>query len=170
MFKNRTYISGLGLGLIIGAILLQLMLQAKEAGSQPVVPTPSGTAAPDEMDPKQLKEAASKYYQLFEKNVKVYTQAEVDAKVQEALKGQPQAGSGSDKTAPGKSITVYVSKGLVASQVSELLFRSGVIVDRNAFEKLLDEQQITSKIQVGAHVFEPSMDPQQVMKLLTTAQ
>jgi hypothetical protein len=166
MLKNRAYMSGLGLGLIVGAILLQLMLAANAGGKNPI-PAPSGTAAPDEMDPKQLKDAASKYYQLFDKNVKVYTQAEVDAKVQEALKSQPQGGMGGTA---GKQIAVYISQGLIASQVAELLYRSGVIADRNAFEKLLNDQQITNKIQVGYHVFEGTTDPQEVIKVLTSSQ
>lgn len=168
MFKNRTYMSGLGLGLIVGAILLQLMLKATDVGAKQSLPAPTGTAALDEMDMKQLKEAASKYYQLFDKNVKVYTQADVDSKVQEAIKAQPQAGT--PGSAAGKQIAVYISQGLVASQVAELLYRSGVIADRNAFEKLLNDQQVTNKIQVGFHVFEGTTDPQQVMKLLTLAQ
>jgi hypothetical protein len=167
LFKNRAMMSGIGIGLIAGAILLQVMLAAKGAGAAPSVP--SGKVPPDEMDPKQLKEAAAKYYQVYEKNEKVYTQTEVDKKVQEALKAQPNQGAAAAPAA-GKKVAVYISPGLVASQVAELLYRCGVVADRNAFEKLLNEQQITSKIQVGYHIFEGTPDPQQVIDTLLTPQ
>jgi hypothetical protein len=167
LFKNRAMMSGIGIGLIAGAILLQVMLAAKGAGTAPSAL--AGKTPPDEMDPKQLKEAAAKYYQVFEKNEKVYTQAEVDKKVQEALNAQRNQAAAAAPAAE-KKVAVYISPGLIASQVAELLYRSGVVTDRNAFEKLLNEQQITSKIQVGYHVFEGTPEPQQVINALLAAQ
>ncbi|KIL39220.1 hypothetical protein SD70_21340 [Gordoniibacillus kamchatkensis] len=163
MFKNRAMLSGVGIGLIAGAILLQVMLVAKGTGAAPM---PAGKAAPEDMDPKQLKEVAQKYYQVYDKNEKLFTQADVDKKVQDALKAQPNPNAG----AAGKKVAVYVSPGLIATQVAELLYRSGVVADRNAFEKMLNEQRLTDKIQVGYHVFEGTPDPQQVVQTLLSAQ
>ena len=79
MFKNRVLVSGIGIGIIVGAFLLQVMLV------RPSAPSQSGISL-EEMDPQKLKEEASKYYQVFEKNVKMYTQAELDAAIQKKLK------------------------------------------------------------------------------------
>jgi hypothetical protein len=167
MFKNRTLMIGMGIGLIVGSILLQIMLVARNAGAQSATPAPGSAAKPDEMNQQQIKELASRYFLVFDKNSKMYTQAEVDAKVQDALKAQPPATS---QQGGGKKIAVYVSSGLVATQVAELLYRSGVIADRNAFENLLSDQQMTDKIQVGYHLFEGTPDPQSVIATLITRQ
>jgi cell division protein YceG involved in septum cleavage len=89
--------------------------------------------------------------------------------LKEAASAQANAGKTSTPTA-SKQIAVYISQGLVASQVADLLYHSGVIVDRNAFEKLLNDQQISNKIQVGYHVFSGVTDPQQVIATLMAAQ
>lgn len=167
MFKNRAMLSGVGIGLIAGAILLQVMLAAKDAGA---VRAPSAKTSAEDMDPKQLKEVAAKYYQVFDKSEKVYTQSDVERKVQEALKAQPNQNAGTAAPAAAKKVAVYISQGLVASQVAELLYRSGVVADRNDFEKQLNEQQLTSKIQIGYHVFEGTPDTKQVIQSLLSAQ
>jgi hypothetical protein len=165
VFKNRAYLSGLGLGLIVGALLLQLMFVVAQADQKPDARAPAAPGPADELEPKKLKEAASRYFQVFEKDEKVYTQAEVDKKVREA-----QAQNGGAAPAADKKIAVYVSKGLIATEVAELLYRSGVVADRNAFEKMLTDQQITNKIQVGYHVFEGNPDMQQVINTLLMPQ
>ena len=79
MFKNRALVSGIGIGIIVGAFLLQMM------PVRPSAPSQSGISL-DEMDPQKLKDEASKYYQVFEKNVKMYTQAELDAAYRRKVK------------------------------------------------------------------------------------
>ena len=161
MFKNRILVSGIGIGIIVGAILLQVMLV------RPTAPSQSGISL-EEMDPQKLKEETSKYYQVFEKNVKMYTQAELDAAIQKKLKeeadkqaaSKPQDQPKASQPVDSSKIIIYVQPNLDATAVAELLVKSGVITDRKAFVTELDKQGGNTKIQVGYHEFEGVMDMQ----------
>lgn len=171
MFKSRSFVYGIGTGIIVGALLLQIMSVRSSAPGQTGI-------APDEMDPQKLKDEASKYYQVFDKNTKVYTQTELDASVQKKVKEetdklvaakppeQPKA-----NTPEGTSkIIIYVQPNLDATAVSELLVKSGIITDRIAFVTELEKQGGNTKIQIGFHVFEGVTDIQKVVANLITVQ
>jgi hypothetical protein len=164
VFKNKTYVYGLGVGLIAGAILLQVMLQAsmdtKQYQSAPV----------EEMDPLQLKEQAAKYYQVFEKDTKLYTEAEFAKQLQDRVQEEKAKLVASGSAEPTKIVAVYIQPNLTATAVSEVLYRSGVIRDRQALENELYKQNATFKIQVGVHLFEGTPDLQQVINILLTKQ
>lgn len=168
MLRNRSYILGIGTGIIVGALLLQMMSVRASA------PGKSGLAL-DEMDPQKLKEEAAKYYQVFDLGTKMYTQAELDASVQK--KGKEEV----DKLAAAKPqeqpkvdtiirTVIYVQPSLDATAVSELLVKSGLISDRKAFATELEKQGGNTKLQVGFHVFEGPMDMQKVVSNLITTQ
>lgn len=171
MFKNRTLVSGIGIGIIVGAILLQVMLV------RPTAPSQSGISL-EEMDPQKLKEETSKYYQVFEKNVKMYTQAELDAAIQKKLKDEadkqaaskPQDQPKASQPVVTSKIIIYVQPNLDATAVAELLVRSGVISDRKAFVTELDKRGGNTKIQVGYHEFEGVIDMQTIVTNLITVQ
>ncbi|MDU0201328.1 MULTISPECIES: hypothetical protein [Paenibacillus] len=168
MLKNRSYLLGIGTGIIVGALLLQVMSVRASA------PGKSGLAL-DEMDPQKLKEETAKYYQVFDLGTKMYTQAEVDASVQKKVKEETDklaAAKPQDqpKTETVVRTVVYVQPNLDATAVSELLVKSGLITDRKAFATELQKQGGNSKLQVGFHVFEGQMDMQQVVSNLITSQ
>lgn len=169
MLKNRSYILGIGTGIIVGALLLQMMSVRASA------PGKSGLAL-DEMDPQKLKEEATKYYQVFDLGTKMYTQAEVDASVQKKVKEETdKLAAAKPQDRPNKVETVvrtviYVQPSLDATAVSELLVKSGLISDRKAFAAELEKQGGNTKLQVGFHVFEGQMDMQKVVSNLITSQ
>ncbi|OCT13788.1 hypothetical protein A8709_19630 [Paenibacillus pectinilyticus] len=171
MFKNRVLVTGIGTGIIIGAILLQVM------NVRPSAPKTSGIAL-EEMDPQKLKEETSKYYQVFEKNVKMYTQAELDAAIQKKVKeeadkqatAKPQDQAKATPATASSKIVMYVQPNLDATTVADLLFRAGVIADRKAFVTELDKQGGNTKIQVGYHEFDGVMSMPAVVTNLITAQ
>jgi cell division protein YceG involved in septum cleavage len=172
VFRNKIYLSGLGLGLILGAIMLQLMLVSKEASSKysssNVIATGTGTGAPlEEMDPQKLKAEVEKNFQVFDKTVKLYTQAQFDAELQKKLKEEKDklAAAG---PASGKRTYIYIQPNLPASSVAELLYHAEVVTDRRALEEELNKQNVTNKIQVGFHLFEGTPDVQQVIQNLIT--
>jgi len=168
VLKNRSYLLGIGTGIIVGALLLQVMSVRASA------PGKAGLAL-DEMDPQKLKEEAAKYYQVFDLGTKLYTQAEVDASVQKKVKEEtdklaavkPQD---QPKTETVVRTVVYVQPNLDATAVSELLVKSGLITDRKAFATELQKQGGNTKLQVGFHVFEGQIDMQQVVSNLITSQ
>ncbi|MCY9659061.1 hypothetical protein P5G65_22095 [Paenibacillus chondroitinus] len=168
MLKNRSYLLGIGTGIIVGALLLQVMsVRASAPGKS--------SLALDEMDPQKLKEEAAKYYQVFDLGTKMYTQAEVDASVQKKVKEETDKLAAAKPQDQPKAETVvrtvvYVQPNLDATAVSELLVKSGLITDRKAFATELQKQGGNTKLQVGFHVFEGQLDMQQVVSNLITSQ
>ncbi|UJF35371.1 endolytic transglycosylase MltG [Paenibacillus hexagrammi] len=172
MFKNRSYMYGIGTGIIVGAILLEMMTISQR-------PTPAQESAPiEEMEPQKLKEQASKFYQVYEKDEKLYTQADFDAsvqkRVQDELAKQPAATNPSAQPqaqpAPVSRVVVYVQPNLDATAVGELLLNSGVISDRKAFAAELEKQGGSYKIQIGYHQFQGTLTMEDVVKNLITSQ
>lgn len=160
MLKNRSLLFGLGSGLIAGALLLQMMNIA-------VSPQQAESMELQEMDKQKLKEAASKYYQVNELDQKLYNQSQVDALVQQKLKEEkdkqtPAAQTQSVKE-PAKETYIFISKGMTAGNVADLLVQGGVIADRKAFEDAMYKQQLNDKIVAGVHVFKGSQDITQVL-------
>jgi hypothetical protein len=177
VFKNKMYLNGLGVGLIVGAILLQLMLVSKEASSKfsaaetmaSVKPQPSQPAQSADIDSQKLKAEAAKSFQVFDKGVKFYKQAEFDAEWQKKLKEEKDK-SAAASPVPNKRTYIYIQPDLPASSVAELLYRAEIVTDRRTLEEELVKQNVVNKMQVGFHVFEGTPNMQQVIKNLTTVQ
>jgi hypothetical protein len=177
VFKNKMYLNGLGVGLIAGAILLQLMIVSKEASSKFSAaetmssgkPQVTGSAPPADADLQKLKAEAAKSFQVFDKNVKLYTQAELDAELQKKLKEEKDKSTAGTPTA-AKRTYIYIQPSLPASSVAELLYKAEIVTDRRALEEELVKQNVVNKMQVGFHVFEGMPNMQQVIKNLTTEQ
>lgn len=165
MLKNKTLLYGFGAGLAIGAILVQLMNQAVQPLPKSSVVTESPNL--EQMDAAKVKEVASKYYQLFPKEEKVLTQAQADALVQQKLAEEKQ-NLAKNTDAPVKKTYIYVASGQTSTQVAEMLYQSGLITDRKAFEDAMKQQQLTSKIMSGVHVFEGQPEMTQIISNLIT--
>ncbi|WNR46673.1 hypothetical protein [Paenibacillus roseipurpureus] len=180
MFKNRSLVTGMGIGIIVGALLLQVMLGRSSA------PGNSGISM-DEMDPQKLKVETSKYFQVFDLNVKMYTQAELDVAVQKKLKDeadkQAAASKGQEQSKPSpqaspqptaqtstSKVVIYIQPNLDATAVADLLVKSGVVTDRKAFVTELDKHGGSTKLQIGYHEFEGVMDMQKIVSNLITVQ
>lgn len=166
MLKNKSFLFGAGAGLIAGALLLQLM--------SITVPTGSASAGtePKAMDKQQLKEAAAGYFHVYEKDEKVYNQAQADALIQQKLKEEKEKLAGQQaqpaKETVRESTYVYISKGLTAGNVADLLLQSGVISDRKAFDDAMLKQQLNDKIVAGIHTFRGPQELSQVLTNITS--
>ncbi|MCS7461866.1 hypothetical protein N0M98_17150 [Paenibacillus doosanensis] len=163
MFKNKSMLYGLGIGLIAGSALLQLMnFSAPAAAVQ-------GRQDADDMDPQQLKQAASVYYQVYEKDQKLYSQSQADALVQQKLKESSERQTAADGAKqPEKEVYIYISKGMNAGDVAELLLQSGVIPERKPLEDEMWKQRLNDKIVAGLHVFKGPQELAQVLSNLTS--
>lgn len=166
MFNNKPLLYGMGSGLIVGAILLQLMnaVMAPAAAD----PAASGLTVPklEEMDSQELKKAASAYFNVYEKSEVLYTQKQADELVQQRLK--EEAGKQPAPAPPAKETSIYISKGQTATQVAEMLQLSGVVTNRQAFEEAMNRQRLTDKIVSGTHIFVGQPELAQVISQITT--
>lgn len=163
MFKNKMYVYGLGVGLIVGAILLQLMNIAMH---QPSSYTP---APADELDPTELQQQAAQHFQVFDKKTKVYTQPEFDEELLKRVQDENTklvAELTPPKVAATVRTVIYIQDNLPAISVADLLHKSGIITDKVLFEEELVKQGITKKIQAGPHVFEGTPNHQEIINNL----
>jgi cell division protein YceG involved in septum cleavage len=172
VLTNKSLLYGLGIGLIIGALLLQLMNITKPSIVKPDLS--KGSAAISEMDRAQLKEAATKYYQVFDNDQKLFNQAQIDAivaqKVKEEKDKQPVAPQQQSDQDAVKETYIYVSNGLNAGNVADLLVQSGVVTDRKAFEDLMSQQQLNQRIVSGVYMFKSPFELSRVVSTITTRQ
>lgn len=174
MWKNRGFLKGLGTGFIVAAILLQLMNTVYETDKRIQDPTRNQTSASPEpaaaaMDAKTIKERASALgLQVFDKDVKLYKQAEVDELVKKAAANANQQAGGTPD-APSK-VTVFIYEGMNATNVADYLSRSGVVTDRTALEQELAKNQLASKIRSDLYTFHLNEPIQQVITTITTPQ
>lgn len=162
MLKNKTFLYGLGIGLIVGSILLQLMLGAQDLHDK----------KPATMSKALAKSKAEAYgYQVFAKDQQVYTQEQLDksknqavqAAKAEAAKAAATAAAAQKnnkaQTAQPKEIVKQtwgftITYSATASNVSAMLAEMGLIKDAKAFENRLRAKGLLDKLQVGYVVFD----------------
>ncbi|OPA77623.1 hypothetical protein BVG16_14350 [Paenibacillus selenitireducens] len=179
MFKNRNFLLGLGIGLISGGILLQLMLIGT-----------SGQAASnisndlDSLTDAQLESYAAKLdMQVYPKETKLYTEQELQEKlVQQETKlkasqkpvEQPAAAKNaesksdsspakeesdskvskeSNDTKDTKETSLRITSGVTLTQVSKELKRLGLISSVTDFVSYGKKKNITANLQTGTYVF-----------------
>lgn len=165
MSNKKSLLYGLGSGMIAGAVLLQLMSFAPSANQElaKAVQQP----APEALSKEQIKAEASKYFNLFEKDVKVYLQPQVDALVQQSVyeaiekeKAKP--------VEPIREVYININNGLALWQVSDMLLQSGMITDKKSFEDEMIKRRLTGSIIAGIHVFKGPQTLEQIITALTT--
>lgn len=166
MRKNKPFQYGLGTGMIAGALLLQLMISAKGAGT-PVLPEPGTPSPAPQLTAQEVRQKADALnLQVYDKGIKLYKQNELDDAVAKAA-AAARAEEAAKTQAPAKEITVFITEGMSASMVSDYLFRSGVVSDKLAFEEALRSNQLNTKIRSGLYSFGVNHDIQDVVARLT---
>lgn len=167
MRKNKPFQYGLGTGMIAGALLLQLMISAKGAGT-PVLPEPGTPSPAPQLTAQEVRQKADALnLQVYDKGIKLYKQNELDDAVAKAA-AAAKAEEAAKTQASAKEITVFITEGMSASMVSDYLFRSGVVSDKLAFEDALRSNQLNTKIRSGLYSFGVNHDIQDVVARLTT--
>ena len=194
--RNRTYIMGLGSGLVAGAVLLQLMNVAAHSNS-------------DMLAEDQVRKAAQDIgLKVYDSTQQVYTEQEWKDKTkteQVAVKPpkststskptnpqkaaspanpdsvlQPTASSSASQTASGsintntnssntsKQVKVKISRGSTLSMVAFSLKEAGVISDASEFIQKAKQRHLTSIIQTGTHSFVKGESFDSISEKLTT--
>ncbi|MFB5673623.1 peptidase [Paenibacillus terreus] len=198
MLKNRTFMLGMGTGMIVGALLLQLAIIGQGQSK--------GADAPRELTREEVETAAQRLgLQISDSTEPLLTEEQWRQKVIEkgsqtpeepaapdsadAASGpkapqQPQTGSpetaaplvGKDKVqAPEKPaapeappIRYRIVPGSNLSNVAEGLKQAGVIADADAFQKAANEQKINTKIRSGTYSFREGETFKSIITKITT--
>ncbi|WNQ13760.1 hypothetical protein MJA45_12305 [Paenibacillus aurantius] len=152
MLKNRSLLKGLGIGLMVGAFLVQLMNGAAAIESRTALNNPEPS-----YDVETLKTKAA------EKGLVVESRKDWEALNAAAKKAEQTP---APTTAPAPSAperTIFLYKDMSFSQVEEYLFVSGVIQDRLAFQQKIAAGKLENRIQAGLYTFKVNSSIEEVI-------
>jgi hypothetical protein len=159
VFNNKGFLYGLGLGLILGASLLQLMsfavIKSKGISEQVLIASPTSSAA--------IKPISTPSASVNSPKVSVavtpdspnastpatHTSVKPEVNKTDAPSTPKPAGApeGSSK------VEVIIEEGMNSSQVAALLFNKGIITDRMAFDDALGHLKLDRTIHYGTYTF-----------------
>jgi hypothetical protein len=159
MASRKTYLYGLGTGLIAGAIILQLAGIGDSAEQTPQ-PDP---ASVENITDEQLRLAAKAHgYVLMDADSEWVSKEEMASKVAEAEE-RLRAEAGTSEGAPSSSTKVYaftIATGSDMTTIANLLYELGLISDYNGFLQEMEERGLAGKIQAKHYRFDevPTID------------
>jgi hypothetical protein len=175
VFKNKGFLYGLGLGLILGASLLQLMnfsvldnktiVNETQSASPSISPSiepiaslePFATVKPIKpTETTAIPEAPSS----TPKSVPVATPAV--SKTEEPATPTPAA-----TIAAVSGTSVLIENGMTSSEVSSLLFKKGIIADQKAFDSALSQLKLDRIIRIGTFNFLPDETDEDIINKIT---
>ncbi|MDB5052059.1 MAG: hypothetical protein JWM44_109 [Bacilli bacterium] len=171
MFKNKGFLYGLGLGLILGACLLQLMnfavIKGKDLTNDTTKaspsPTPSASLIPI-VKPTTEPVASVKPVESINPPSSPALSTPIVSKTVEP--STPAASATSPKDAI--MTTVVINEGMDSSQVADLFLSKAVITDRVAFEGALNRLKLDRIIHYGTYTFNPKDSIQEIINKITT--
>ncbi|MEX2416092.1 MAG: hypothetical protein WD424_08100 [Paenibacillaceae bacterium] len=178
MLKDNRMLIGLGIGLIIGAILLQLMNLAITGVGHDALLNDSNIDE-NQFTLEELKAIAdSLEYNVIEKSVVLYTQDEMDEAVLHAKESveqvpvvkETEVEAPAKKLVIGNSATYHISieSGMVTEDVTQLLITAGLISDAESFKEELTRRKLNNKIQVGTFEFSEKPSPTELINIITS--
>lgn len=162
MRRHRKLLIGLGLGLMLGASLLELVTFARQSGP-----------AETELSEEQFLEQADRFgYRVFPSDTQIYTQADVDRMMREAEEryagnAEPPA----EEEQPGEeteeepaALTLPIPPGMSLTEAAEGLLVLGVLTDRKDMQEFLELARPQSgRLQPGIAVFRGRMTHEEIL-------
>jgi hypothetical protein len=172
VFKNKGFLYGLGVGLILGASLLQLMNFAvignKTISSETQTSSPSISPATVPLASKEpiatIKAAKpAETTNTPDKPTSAPVSTPVIAKTEEPASPTPVAA-----LADPAGSTIRIESGMTSSEVAGLLFDKGIITDQKAFDNALSHLKLDRIIRVGSFTFLPGEKDEDIINKITT--
>lgn len=170
MFKNRLFLYGLGTGLVVGAILLQLMFKVDELENRPLDQTAATTV-------EQLQTLADPlHYKVVPKEQQSYAEADIEAIKQKAAEDErsrlakqtPPQVPATAETPPAAPVrTVYISERMDASQVAELFEKANILPAGSGLIAGLRDKNLTTRIRPGVYSFQGTVTVDDVIAQIT---
>ncbi|WP_422657267.1 hypothetical protein ACK8P5_16060 [Paenibacillus sp. EC2-1] len=194
MIKNRVFMMGLGIGLVLGAVLLQLSIMGERSMSSTELQEKQWTKEEieqgakslnltivDEADPlmteEQWKEKMKQDSGKLNGTSVVPPSKVTDAQNPDSPKTPEKPDHNKKNTntptvkepsSPKEATIRYViTKGSNLSHVAEGLKRAGVITDKVSFIKAASAKKINSQIQTGTYTFTAGESFQSIIKKIS---
>ena len=169
MRRHRKLLIGLGLGLMLGAVLLELVNFSRQ----------SGPAAAEWTEEQFLEQADRFGYRVFPADAQIYTRADVDRMVRETA-GSDAPSAENSEPAQGREeepeeeasrepapLTLPIYSGMTLSEAAEGLLVLGVLTDRKELEEFLRfARPHSGDLQPGIAVFRGKPTHEEILEEL----
>ncbi|MCR8845478.1 hypothetical protein NQ117_17490 [Paenibacillus sp. SC116] len=185
MFKDRTFLIGLGAGVIIGTLLLQIMLigqtvstelteqqLVREADRQGYDLVPKASVLPPEKDANnsdkgKLDNEAQNIKQNETTNSNLTKSTSETEKSELPAAKNKIADKNADKNkADSNTISVFIPAKSTSDDISKLLETAGVVKDAEAFQQFLQREKKARSLRTGKFQFTLPMSEQDVLQTL----
>ncbi|MDF2657331.1 MAG: hypothetical protein K0Q94_122 [Paenibacillus sp.] len=166
MFKNKGFVYGLGIGLIAGAVMLQLMFKVDEMENRTI--RQGGPAAVDQLQ----AEADKLNYKVVPKDQKTYSDKDIEAirqKTSEEERSKLAAQPVPQQVPPKTVSSVYITEQMNAYHVADMLLKANLIADSNGFVTTLRDKKLTTRIRAGSYSFEGGASVDDIISRITIA-
>lgn len=160
MVKSKSLWYGIGFGIMVGALLLQLFTAAETThlDTGPAADPRETSSSPDS---EELERAAEQNgFRLVSKDDKLYTQSEV-----EDLRRQWQ--NELPPPAEKEIRSVFIIEGMTSEQTAELLHAAELLVSPDDFLQKLTDRELHSKVRAGIYRFENVPSMQELIERIT---
>jgi hypothetical protein len=156
---------GLGIGLICGAVLLQLMSFGMNASLE--LPEEDDRSA-GEMTEEQWLALADRFgYVAVKAGERRYTQEELDAAVAAAREEGRRTAADAPEPEPTESYAILIRRGMNAQDVGEMLFVLGLIESVDEFNDYMKSRGLTSRIRAGRYRFDGKPTLEEIASRIT---
>jgi hypothetical protein len=169
VFKNKGFLYGLGLGLILGAGLLQLMNFAvlddktitfdTQTSSPSIAPTIAAAAT---VEPVTTVKPVDKV------NAPITPSSSAASTPAITKSEEPATPTPAAVDANPAGIIVLIQTGMSSSEVASLLFNKGIIADQKAFDDSLSHLKLDRIIRIGSYTFLPNEKDEDIINKITT--
>lgn len=173
--QKSSFYMGLGIGLIFGAILLQLMNLAGEMDDLAALPgTPEEQSAQDGpagITEEQWLELAGVFgYQPVKKHERLYTEEELNESLRKAREEERMAARAEweQKAEETAHYGFYIQWRMDAEKVGELLQAMGLADSAEQFANYMKEKGLSGRIRTGAYHFEGKPTMEEIAERITT--
>jgi hypothetical protein len=168
VLKNKGFLYGLGLGLILGASLLQLMNFAVFGNRTITNDLPTASPSPSSSPSPSASPISSP---APVKTIKPTETTANPSKPDVPSASVPTATKAVEPSVPAVAEPVNnvitIEKGMTSSEVADLFYNKGIIPDRKSFDDALSELKLDRVIRAGTYTFLPKEKNSEIIDKIT---
>lgn len=166
MFKNKFFWYGLGIGLIVASLLLQLASMSDQSKDEAAEAIDWDILFNEQFD--ELTQAAeSQGYILLNVNELEYIDQPNKSEQSETPNAQPETSVEHPIDVQPETTVLEITYGMTSIDVAELLEELKLIEARDMFEETMAQRGLNRRIQIGTYEFTESPELNELIDLIT---
>ncbi len=190
MFKDRFFLNGLGIGMIIGALLLQLMNVSAVPKDNMAAANVDDSGKPAERIIAMKQNLQSLGFKIYDQGEKLYTQEQLDQAIEREKSGRPnrtvQSPTPEPTTSPSMAASLnsessstdtqkpvwsfVIPQGMGSDQLGDLLVEKKFIEDKETLSAELNKRHLEASIRAGNYVFDHKPSLSALIQAITSGQ